>query len=368
MGNILNIIDSRNDFKKTDGQIKLQHGAFFAIDFDEHFEYKFCNLDDIDDSTNYFYVVEHGAFDVLVKEDVRVPTRYGMISKIKVRRIASLGIGNSFGERAILENTKSGMTVRATTNGVVWRIKREDVSKVLGSSKKNAVKNSLAWRKRVAREVNKHSFFRHLQQDSIKVRVINSFFPVVFKEGETVIHENELGDNFYIIDHKMKTIERFDPYGVMKWESYETYDWLDKSMKAYLKKNKMDYTYFSPEEYCPVIGLQHKEEGERAKGVTKHKDSDSDGYCGAWCLFYTEMRLKNPDLKKKELLSKITKQLKEHPKSFKSFIKTYSTFVLKMKSEIKEKINQLCGGRKTLDNLNKCENVTMNKYIVNNLI
>ncbi len=149
---------------------------------------------------NYFYVVEHGAFDVLVKEDVRVPTRYGMISKIKVRRIASLGIGNSFGERAILENTKSGMTVRATTNGVVWRIKREDVSKVLGSSKKNAVKNSLAWRKRVAREVNKHSFFRHLQQDSIKVRVINSFFPVVFKEGETVIHENALGDNFYIID------------------------------------------------------------------------------------------------------------------------------------------------------------------------
>ena len=50
-------------------------------------------------------------------------------------------------------------------------------------------------------------------------------------------------------------------------------------MKEYLKKNKMDYTYLSPEEYCPVIGLQHKEEGEREKGVTKHKDSDSDG-CG----------------------------------------------------------------------------------------
>ena len=41
------------------------------------------------------------------------------------------------------------------------------------------------------------------------------------------------------------------------------------------------------------------------------------------------MRLKNPDLKKKVLLSKITKQLKDNPKSFKSFIKTYSTFVLK---------------------------------------
>ena len=32
---------------------------------------------------NYFFVVENGHMDVLVKEDVRVPTRYGMISKIK---------------------------------------------------------------------------------------------------------------------------------------------------------------------------------------------------------------------------------------------------------------------------------------------
>ena len=80
------------------------------------------------------------------------------------------------------------------------------------------------------------------------------------------------------------------------------------------------------------------------------------------------MRLKNPDLKKKVLLSKITKQLKDNPKSFKSFIKTYSTFVLKKKGEIKAQINQLCGGNKTLNKLNKCENITMNKYIVNNLI
>ena len=150
---------------------------------------------------NYFFVVENGHMDVLVKEDVRVPTRYGMISKIKVRRIASLGIGNSFGERAILEKTKSGMTVRATTNCTVWRVKREDVSKALSDcSSKNSVTNSLSWRKRVSREVNKHSFFQHLHQENIKVRVINSFFPVRFKAGETVIHENGLGDNFYIID------------------------------------------------------------------------------------------------------------------------------------------------------------------------
>jgi CRP-like cAMP-binding protein/Ca2+-binding EF-hand superfamily protein len=153
---------------------------------------------------NFFYIVEHGHLDVLVKEDVRVPTRYGMISKIKVRRIASVGTGNSFGERAILENTKSGMTVRATTNSVVWRIKRGDVSKVLtsgdGSSKRNSITNSLSWRQRVSKEVSQHSFFQHLHQENIMVRLINSFFPVRFKKGETVIHENALGDNFYIVD------------------------------------------------------------------------------------------------------------------------------------------------------------------------
>jgi len=58
MGNILNIIDSRNDFKNVDGLLPLQCGPFFNNQLDKYFEYKFCNLDDIDDSTNYFYIVE----------------------------------------------------------------------------------------------------------------------------------------------------------------------------------------------------------------------------------------------------------------------------------------------------------------------
>ena len=58
MGNILNIIDSRNDFNNVDGLLPLQCGPFFNNELDFRFEYKFCNLDDIDNSTNYFYVVE----------------------------------------------------------------------------------------------------------------------------------------------------------------------------------------------------------------------------------------------------------------------------------------------------------------------
>ena len=39
----------------------------------------------------------------------------------------------------------------------------------------------------------------------------------------------------------------------------------------------MDYTYFSPEEYCPVLGLQHKEEGEREKGRERGTTSPDQG-------------------------------------------------------------------------------------------
>ena len=40
MGNILNIIDNRNDFKKMDGLLPLQCGPFFNHEFDDNFEYK----------------------------------------------------------------------------------------------------------------------------------------------------------------------------------------------------------------------------------------------------------------------------------------------------------------------------------------
>ena len=58
MGNILNIIDSRNDFKKMDGLLPLQCGPFFNFEFDNYFEYKFHNLKYISKANNYFYIVE----------------------------------------------------------------------------------------------------------------------------------------------------------------------------------------------------------------------------------------------------------------------------------------------------------------------
>jgi len=58
MGNILNIINSKNDFKKTDGLLPLECGPFFNFEFQNNIKYKFHNLKYIPKLNNYFYIVE----------------------------------------------------------------------------------------------------------------------------------------------------------------------------------------------------------------------------------------------------------------------------------------------------------------------
>ena len=51
MGNILNIINSKNDFKKTDGLLPLECGPFFNFEFQN-------NINEI--------VKEYGTIDILM--------------------------------------------------------------------------------------------------------------------------------------------------------------------------------------------------------------------------------------------------------------------------------------------------------------
>ena len=59
-----------------------------------------------------FYVVESGDLDVLVTETQRTPTRNGMATRKVVRRTATLSKGNTFGERALMEERKSGASFK----------------------------------------------------------------------------------------------------------------------------------------------------------------------------------------------------------------------------------------------------------------
>lgn len=170
--------------------------------------------------------------------------------------------------------------------------------------------------------------------------------------------------NFIIMDNKNKTIERFDPFGVFKDDSYETLDWFDEDMDNFMKKNKFNFTYHKPMSYCPDYGFQQKEENNIEKGKGTEKSTDPGGYCGVWCIYYSELRLRYPDKNKDKLIQEVFKKLKTNPKNFRNFIRDYSNFILKQKNVVNNFIRKHC--LKYIDNIleyKKCEKDFINRFI-----
>ena len=172
--------------------------------------------------------------------------------------------------------------------------------------------------------------------------------------------------NFLIIDNKTKTMERFDPYGVFKEDSYKTLDWFDEDMEKFMKKNNFNMIYHKPISYCPQYGLQQKEENNIEKGKGTERDSDPGGYCGVWCIYYSELRVRYPDMDKNKLIAKTMKKLKSQPKNFRNFIRDYSVFILKNKKKINQQIRNSCLNYITdLNKFKECEKAFINKFIFN---
>ena len=151
--------------------------------------------------------------------------------------------------------------------------------------------------------------------------------------------------NLLIIDIKNKTIERFEPYGKYvgdnnNSEYYVQLDF-DNKFKSIIKKNIFkEYKYYSPFEYCPIIGFQKKEEDniKLKKGTAKINFKDPGGFCASWILWYANLRFEYPKMKREELIKKGTQIISKNKSSFRTFIRNYSEFINKKRSNILRKI------------------------------
>ena len=70
---------------------------------------------------------------------------------------------------------------------------------------------------------------------------------------------------------------------------------------------------------------------------TKKQITDAEGYCAAWCIWYSEMRLKYPNLDRKELTKKSLKILMENKHSLRTFIRSYSYELIKYRLNLLRK-------------------------------
>ena len=69
------------------------------------------------------------------------------------------------------------------------------------------------------------------------------------------------------------------------------------------------------------------------------KKSDPGGFCGAWSLYFLDLKLSYPDYNTGKLLSKAFTALQKDKNSFRSFIRNYSNFIISQRSKLVKKYN-----------------------------
>ncbi|KAJ3064622.1 cAMP-dependent protein kinase type II-beta regulatory subunit [Podochytrium sp. JEL0797] len=125
---------------------------------------------------DFFYVIEHGEYDILVNNH-------------KVHFYKDEG---SFGELALMYNAPRAATIVATTEGALWALDRVSFRRLLMDTTN---------RKRRMYE----SFLEGLKLLSSleayeRVKIADALESKIFNEGDVVIRQGDVGEEFYIIE------------------------------------------------------------------------------------------------------------------------------------------------------------------------
>jgi len=129
--------------------------------------------------------------------------------------------------------------------------------------------------------------------------------------------------NIIIIDNNLQTIERFDPYGVMDYNDLDKLDDLleNKLNKIISKEKKIKYKYLQPKDFLRINSFQSLSLHD---DINNQNIGDVAGFCLAWCFWYLENRLNNPDVKQKVLVSKLEKKLINDKSKIIDYIRSYA--------------------------------------------
>jgi hypothetical protein len=170
-----------------------------------------------------------------------------------------------------------------------------------------------------------------------KKRFLALFVYIKWKCDSNTAHFNML-----IFDTKNKTMERFEPYTKFRKEPLQNViSSLDTVLSVDIKKY-LKYKYIIPNQFCPRQGFQYKEEdslrsinnlGGKTVGNVQ-KGSDPGGFCGAWSLYFLDLRLSFPDYDTQKLMKKAFDFLDGDKHSFRSFIRNYSNFITDQKGKL----------------------------------
>jgi ankyrin repeat protein len=140
--------------------------------------------------------------------------------------------------------------------------------------------------------------------------------------------------NYLIYNKNLNELERFDPYGNIY--NNENIDYkINEFYTNFIKNVK----YLSPIEYCPHIGIQEIQELELTFEIINANIGDPMGFCSAWSIWYTDMRLNNPKMNREILIKKAIHKIKKEEKLITNFIRNYAEFIINERDKLLRKIN-----------------------------
>ena len=168
-------------------------------------------------------------------------------------------------------------------------------------------------------------------------------------------YENLLHANILIYDFINMTVERFEPYGnIDQNDSY-----IDDILEEELTWNT-GLMYLRPKDYLPYTGFQTLSNENNNNNL---KPGDFGGFCLAWCLWYLESKLINPNVKSKILVRKLITIINNLNINFTEYIRNYSN---KINNQREIYLNKIGIDEKNVSNLyfSKNDNVKLTNYLI----
>ncbi|KAJ3158207.1 hypothetical protein HK101_001391, partial [Irineochytrium annulatum] len=144
---------------------------------------------------DYFYVVETGTLDVFVSRNGGAPVK-----------VTDYGPGGSFGELALMYNAPRAATVTATAECVLWALDRVTFRRIL-------MENTSRKRRMYERFLEEVELLQSLEAYE-RHKIADALESLVYNDGDRVISQGDVGDNFYIIEAGEATILTKDSEGV----------------------------------------------------------------------------------------------------------------------------------------------------------
>lgn len=141
---------------------------------------------------DFFYVVESGTLDCFIGET----------------KVTNYEAGGSFGELALMYNAPRAATIAATSDCVLWALDRITFRTILMENTSRKRRMYETFLSEVVLLKSLESYEQHKIADALE--------SVYFENGEEVVKQGDVGDQFYIIESGEAVVLKTDSNGVQQ--------------------------------------------------------------------------------------------------------------------------------------------------------